>query len=78
MLHTVGPARMGAADASMAVLDPQLRVRGIEGLRVIDASSMPDTVRDYTKNETRFRARTELLPPDGTKVGIVVRLSPAR
>jgi len=48
MLHTVGPARMGAADASMAVLDPQMRVRGIEGLRVIDASSMPDTVRDYT------------------------------
>jgi hypothetical protein len=38
------PARMGAADASMAVLDPQLRVGGTEGLRVIDASSMPDTV----------------------------------
>jgi hypothetical protein len=32
------------------------------------------TVRDYTKDETRFRARTELLPPDGTRVGIVVRL----
>jgi hypothetical protein len=36
------------------------------------------TVRDYTKDETRFRARTELLPPDGTRVGIVMRLSPAR
>ncbi|HEY8022719.1 MAG TPA: YdjY domain-containing protein [Thermoanaerobaculia bacterium] len=32
------------------------------------------TVRDYLKDETRFRARTDLLPPDGTKVGIVVRL----
>jgi len=36
------------------------------------------TVRDYVNDETRFRARTELLPPDGTRVGIVVRLSPAR
>jgi hypothetical protein len=35
------------------------------------------TVRDYTKDETRFRARTGLLPPDGTKVGIVVRLLPS-
>ena len=36
------------------------------------------TVRDYTKDETRFRARTELLPPDGTRVGIVMRLLPRR
>jgi len=36
------------------------------------------TVRDYTKDETRFRARTDLLPPDGTRVGIVVRLLPVR
>ncbi len=34
------------------------------------------TVRDYMKDETRFRARTDLLPPDGTKVAIVVRLLP--
>jgi hypothetical protein len=32
------------------------------------------TVRDYTKDETRFRARADRLPPDGTKVAIVVRL----
>lgn len=36
------------------------------------------SVRDYTKDETRFRARTDLLPPDGTQVGIVVRLLPSR
>jgi choline dehydrogenase-like flavoprotein len=32
---------MGAADDQGAVVDPQLRVRGLEGLRIADASVFP-------------------------------------
>jgi choline dehydrogenase len=39
--HPVGTCRMGPDSDQMSVLDSQLRVRGIEGLRVIDASAMP-------------------------------------
>ncbi len=39
--HPAGTARMGAVDDPMAVLDPSLRVKGVAGLRVVDASAMP-------------------------------------
>ncbi|TDQ55288.1 GMC family oxidoreductase [Actinorugispora endophytica] len=39
--HPAGTCRMGAADDPMAVVDPALRVRGLSGLRVADASVFP-------------------------------------
>ena len=40
--HPAGTCRMGPANDPMAALDPRLRVRGIEGLRICDLSAMPN------------------------------------
>ena len=40
--HLIGTARMGPATDRTAVVDDQLRVHGLQGLRVVDASIMPN------------------------------------
>jgi choline dehydrogenase-like flavoprotein len=54
--HPVGTCKMGAAHDPMAVLDTQLRVKGVSGLRVIDASAMPTLISGNTNAPTIMMA----------------------
>jgi 5-(hydroxymethyl)furfural/furfural oxidase len=50
--HVCGTCKMGDADDPMAVVDPACRVRGVAGLRVVDASVMPSIVSANTNIST--------------------------
>ena len=52
IFHPVGTAKMGRADDDSAVVDPYLRVRGVDGLRVVDASVMPTITSGNTNSPT--------------------------
>ena len=52
IFHPVGTCRMGADGEAAAVVDSQLRVRGVAGLRIVDASVMPTITSGNTNSPT--------------------------
>jgi len=52
IFHPVGTCKMGPAEDASAVVDPQLRVHGLEGLRIADASIMPSITSGNTSAPT--------------------------
>ena len=72
--HLIGTARMGPATDRTAVVDDQLRVHGLQGLRVVDASIMPNmpsantycsTMMIAEKASDMIRGRAPLAPVEG-------------
>jgi choline dehydrogenase len=56
IFHPAGTAKMGIENDPMAVTDARLRVRGVDGLRVIDASVMPAITSGNTNSPTMMIA----------------------
>ena len=52
IFHPVGTCRMGRDDDPEAVVDSRLRVRGVAGLRIVDASGMPTITSGNTNSPT--------------------------
>jgi choline dehydrogenase len=52
IFHPVGTVKMGRKDDTSAVLDPHLRLKGVAGLRVVDASVMPEITSGNTNSPT--------------------------
>jgi choline dehydrogenase len=52
IFHPVGTCKMGRANDPMAVVDSELRVKGVAGLRVVDASVMPNITSGNTNSPT--------------------------
>jgi choline dehydrogenase len=56
IFHPVGTTRMGRDGDPMAVLDARFRVRGLRGLRVVDAGAMPVITSGNTNSPTLMMA----------------------
>jgi choline dehydrogenase len=57
IFHPVGTCKMGVASDPMAVVDADLKVRGIHGLRVVDSSVMPNITSGNTAAPTMMIAQ---------------------
>jgi len=75
IFHPVGTTRMGAEGDTMAVLDARLKVRGIEGLRVVDAGAMPTITSGNTNSPTLMMAEKAAGWIQGTKSTTSSRVS---
>jgi choline dehydrogenase len=56
IFHPVGTTQTGRADNPLAVVDSHLRVRGVVGLRVVDAGVMPSITSGNTNSPTLMLA----------------------
>jgi choline dehydrogenase len=56
IFHPVGTTKMGAASDPLAVLDSHMRLRGVAGLRVVDAGAMPTITSGNTNSPTLMMA----------------------
>jgi choline dehydrogenase len=56
IFHPVGTTKMGSDDDPMAVLDSRFKVRGVDGLRVVDAGAMPTITSGNTNSPTLMMA----------------------
>ena len=73
IFHPVGTAKMGLTSDPNAVVDARLRVLGIEGLRVIDASVMPTITSGNTNSPTMMIAEKGAADGAGRSKALIAR-----